>query len=409
MQTVIVRGFERRLEQFDRKERILELHQFPGRHPRRGDTRRNTLHVAHQRHLLAHGVGQVGILDEMPDYVQPFVDLHGILDRHGDPPFEQAAAHGGERAVDDIGEAALLAPPVRREQLEVADREFVDPHVVVLVDTRNRTDMGDVAVLGEFEVVEDGAGGGYAAGEMVDAETLERRGRELLAEFFTVDLLREDPFVEPVGVMLRPESGGEAVFVTALVDDLLGCEVRNELVDVVVGAFGHVELARRNVEERHTGRLPAEVDRSEEGVFLVGQDIVAQHDARGDQFDDAALDQPPHLLGVFQLLADGYALARPHQLGQVGVDGMVGEPRQFDVGCRTVGPPRERNAEYAAGLDRVLAECLVKVPYPEEQDGIGMHRLDRIILLHQRCLDIFFVYFFLCVHNKKLYVISIQR
>ena len=52
-------------------------------------------------------------------------------------------------------------------------------------------------VLGEFEVVEDGAGGGYAAGEMVDAETLERRGRELLAEFFTVDLLREDPFVEP--------------------------------------------------------------------------------------------------------------------------------------------------------------------------------------------------------------------
>ena len=84
-------------------------------------------------------------------------------------------------------------------------------------------------------------------------------------------------------------------------------------------------------------------------------------------------------------------------------------PRQFDVGCRTVGPPRERNAEYAAGLDRVLAEGFVKIPYPEEQDGIGMHRLDRIILLHQRCLDIFFVYFFLCVHNKKLYVISIQR
>ena len=409
MQSVVVRGFERRLEQFDRKERILELHQFPGRHPRRGDTRRDTLHVAHQRHLLAHGVGQVGILDEMSDYVQPFVDLHGILDGHGDPPFEQAAAHGGERAVDDIGEAALLAPPVRREQLEVADREFVDPHVVVLVDTRNRTDMGDVAVLGEFEVVEDGAGGRYAAGEMVDAEALERRGRELLAEFSTVDLLREDPFVEPVGVMFRPESGREAVFVTALVDDLLGCEVRNELVDVVVGAFGHVELARRNVEERHTGRLPAEVDRSEEGVFLVGQDIVTQHDARGDQLDHAALDQPPDELRVFELFANGYALARPYQLGQVGVDGMVGKPGQFDVGCRSVGPPRERNAEDAAGLDRVLAECLVKVPYPEEQDGIGMHRLDRIILLHQRCLDVFFVYFFLCVHNKKLYVISIQR
>ena len=209
--------------------------------------------------------------------------------------------------------------------------------------------------------------------------------------------------------MLRPESGGEAVFVTALVDDLLGCEVRNELVDVVVGAFGHVELARRNVEERHTGRLPAEVDRSEEGVFLVGQDIVAQHDARGDQFDDAALDQPPHLLGVFQLLADGYALARPHQLGQVGVDGVVGEAGQLDIRRRAVGPPREGDAQNAAGTDCILAEGFVEVTHAEQQDCIGVHRLDGVVLLHQRGFDILLVVGLRFFALKKLYVISIQR
>ncbi len=88
---------------------------------------------------------------------------------------------------------------------------------------------------------------------------------------------------------------------------------------------------------------------------------------------------------------------------------MVREPRQFDVGCRSVGAACERDAQDAAGLDRVVAEGLVKVAYAEQQYGVGMHRLDGIILLHQGRLDIFFVYFFLCVHNKKLYVIFIQR
>ena len=203
--------------------------------------------------------------------------------------------------------------------------------------------------------------------------------------------------------MLRPESGGEAVFVTALVDDLLGCEVRNELVDVVVGAFGHVELARRNIEERHTGRLPAEVDRSEEGVFLVGQDIVAQHDARSHQFDHAALDESLHQLGVLQLLADGHTLARPHQLRQVGVDGMVGKSRQFDVRRRSVGAARERDAQNAAGLDRVVAEGLVEIAHAEQQNGVGMYCLDGVILLHQGRLDIFFVDFLFGSQNRILY------
>lgn len=240
------------------------------------------------------------------------------------------------------------------------------------------------------EVVEDGAGGRDAARHVVDAESLERRGAELLAELLAVDLLREDPFVEPVGVVLRSEGFGEALLAAALVDDLLGREVRDELVDVGVRPFGHVELARGDVQKGHARRPAAEVDRAEVGVLLVGEDVVTQDDARGHQLDDAALDEPLDELRVLELLADGHALTRTHQLGQVGVDGMIGESRQLDEGGGAVGAARERDAQDAAGLDRVVAERLVEVAHAEEQDGVGMHRLDGVILLHERRLDIFF-------------------
>ena len=269
--------------------------------------------------------------------------------------------------------------------------------------------MRDVAVLGEFEVIENRPGGRETAGEVIDAESLERTGAELLAELFAVHLLGENPFVETVGIEFRPESVGKTVFVAALVDDLLGREVGDEFVDVVFRTFGHVELARRDVEERHARGLTAEIDRRQKGVLLVGQYIVAQHHARRHQLDNAALDQSPDLLGILQLFADGDTFARPHQFGQVGVDGVVGKSGQLDIGGRAVGAPCERDAQNAAGLDGVVAERLVKVADPEKQDSVGMHRLDRVILLHQGGLDIFFFYFLFCVHNKKLYVIFTQR
>ena len=68
---------------------------------------------------------------------------------------------------------------------------------------------------------------------------------------------------------------------------------------------------------------------------------------------------------------------------------MVREAGQFDVRGRAVGPARQRDAEYLAGLDRVLAERLVEVAHAEQQDRVAVHRLDAVVLLHQRRLDVF--------------------
>mgnify|MGYP006993158041 CR=1 FL=1 len=84
-----------------------------------------------------------------------------------------------------------------------------------------------------------------------------------------------------------------------------------------------------------------------------------------------------------------HALPGADQFRKIGVDGMVREAGQFDVRGRAVGPARQRDAEYLAGLDRVLAERLVEVAHAEQQDRVAVHRLDAVVLLHQRRLDIF--------------------
>ena len=134
VQAFVVRRLQRRLQRLDRRERVFQLDQFARRNPLGGNPSRNPLQVPDQRDLFPDRIRQVGILREALHDIQPFVDLCGVLDRHGDPAFQQPSAHRRQRAVDDIRKAALLPGAVRREELQVADRELVHPDVVVLVD-----------------------------------------------------------------------------------------------------------------------------------------------------------------------------------------------------------------------------------------------------------------------------------
>ena len=257
-------------------------------------------------------------------------------------------------------------------------------------------------MLRKIEVVENRPGRRDAAREVVHAETLERLGAELLAELLAVHLLGKDPFVQLVGVELVAEGLRETLLIAALVDHLLGLQVRDKLVHIVVRPFGRVEFAGRDIEKRHTGRPSAEADRGDVVVLLVGQDVVSHDNAGRYEFDHTALDKFLDELRVLQLFADRHTFTGPHQFRQIGVDGMVGKSSQLDIRGGAVGPPRERDAQNAARLDRIFAEGLVEVAHTEEQDGVGMHRLDGVILLHQGRFDIFLIVFFLLSHNRIL-------
>ena len=243
VKTLVVGRFQQGFEEFDRRKRIFKLYDFAGGYPSRRYARSDALQVADLRNLLGDAFGQIGLVVKPLHDIQTFVDAINLLDRQGDPPLEQTPAHRREGAIDHVCERALLARTVRREELQVADREFIDPNVILLVDTRNGRNMGRILMFGKFEVVENGPCRRNAAAELFDTEALERLSAELLAELVPVDRLRKDPLIEPIGIVPTAERIGEAVFVSALVDDFLRRQVGNEFVDVSIAALGGIKFA----------------------------------------------------------------------------------------------------------------------------------------------------------------------
>ena len=154
----------------------------------------------------------------------------------------------------------------------------------------------------------------------------------------------------------------------ALDEYLLGLVGAEELLQMLGGAFGDDEFARRDIQQRDAphGTIAGEPDGSQIVVLLASKDVVAEHNPRGDELRDATLDELLRQLGVLELVADSHATPCANELRQVGVEGMVGKARQFYVHRRAVGTLGERDAEDLGGSYGVVAEGLVEVTDTEE-------------------------------------------
>ena len=97
-----------------------------------------------------------------------------------------------------------------------------------------------------------------------------------------------------------------------------------------------------------------------------------------------APDQPPALAGLLDLVAERDSKSRPEQLADVQLEGVVGNPchrkamalAQLACGQRD---PEDRRCPFG-----ILAEGLVEVAQPEEDDGVGVLALDSLVLLEDR-------------------------
>ena len=132
-------------------------------------------------------------------------------------------------------------------------------------------------------------------------------------------LFGEHPVVHLVRTQAHTEIVLEVALALPFVEHLLGLEIADELLHIVVGALATEELAGGNVEERHAAGGLAEVDGTEEVVLLVVEHVVLHGHAGRDELGDATLHQLLGQLRVFQLVADGHPLAGAYELGQVGV------------------------------------------------------------------------------------------
>src|SRR5690606_3046037 len=104
-----------------------------------------------------------------------------------------------ERGVKDVDERALAAALHRVDELEVALRLGVERDVVVGLVALDAADVRDAALLGLAEVVERGAGGDEAEGQVLDAVALERVRLEVAQQRLVGEIVPEDP------VLLRRE------------------------------------------------------------------------------------------------------------------------------------------------------------------------------------------------------------
>ena len=245
--------------------------------------------------------------------------------------------------------------------------------------------MGDVAQLGvlcDVEVVQDGTACDDGIVHAGDAEALEVARLEVLQQAVVGSLEGEHPVLEFKRQVTRRERSGKALAVAALDKYLLGREIDQQFIDVLLVALSGEELARADVEKRHSQHLLAEVDGSQEVVLLAVEHRTTDDHAGCHQFGDAALDELLGELGVFQLVTDGYALASPHQFGQVGVERMVGKARHLGSRCRTVAASCQSDAQYFAGSHSVFQISLIEVSHTEQQYGVGMLGFHLDELLH---------------------------
>ena len=207
-------------------------------------------------------------------------------------------------------------------------------------------------------------------------------------EFLACGLLGEGPVVELEGDIACAERAFEHALLAALVEDFLRCEGGHELVDVVGGAFGDEELAGADVEEGHAAGLSAEVYGAEEVVLAMVEHRVGHGDAGGDELGDTALDECLRHLRVFELVADGHTFACPDELRQVGVEGVIGEAGHGGAlggpGLAVV-PPCQGDAENLGSNDGIVGIRLVEIAATEQQQRLGVLRLEVVELFHHRC------------------------
>ncbi len=149
-------------------------------------------------------------------------------------------------------------------------------------------------------------------------------------------------------------------------------------------AFPGDELAGGDVQEGDTVAFAFAADRSQPVVAATVHHSFGEGDTRRGHLGDAALHDGLGQFGIFQLVADGHAMAGPHQLRQVIVQGMVREACELD-GARPVVALGEGDAEHGGSGDGVLQKSLIKIADTEQQEGVRVLRLDAHVLLHQGC------------------------
>ena len=169
-------------------------------------------------------------------------------------------------------------------------------------------------------------------------------------------------------------------------DQFLRGESADESFDVFEAALRHLESSGGDVQERcPDGTVGVEFQAAEEVVlFLLEHTFGEGHAGREDLRDTALHQFALSEFWVFELVAHGNLVACPDEFGKILLKGVMRHSGHLSGTLFAVRAMREHQAEELAHEHCVVGVCLIEIPHPVEQDGLGMQCLRCEVLLEHR-------------------------
>ena len=117
---------------------------------------------------------------------------------------------------------------------------------------------------------------------------------------------------------------------------------------------------------------------------LALEQVVRKRGAGRHRLHHLAADDAFRLARIFHLFADRDPVSLLDEPPEIFGERLHGHAGQRHFRRAAVVPRRQREAEFPRRDLGVVVEHLVEVAHPEHEDGVGVLRLDLLVLLHQR-------------------------
>ena len=147
------------------------------------------------------------------------------------------------------------------------------------------------------------------------------------------------------------------------------------------------DLDRRDRPTVVLGAAAASLERRRDRGHAIGagvfEEMLVDERAWRDHASDGAIDDALCVLWILDLVGDRDAEALLDEPAQVLLGGVMGHARHRHAG----GALGEGDAESLVGADGVLAEELVEVPHPEEEQAARVRLLEASELPHRRRVE----------------------
>ena len=214
----------------------------------------------------------------------------------------------------------------------------------------------------------------------------------MLQQLLTGGRFRKNPVVQLEREKLVPEIPFKHTTLTSFKQYLLRSKVIQQLVYIVERTFGRKELSGRNIQEGHATGTFSEMYGSKKIILPIVQHVVVDRYARSYQLRDSPLHQLLGQFRVFQLVANRHPLAGTNQLGQIGVECMVGKSGHLNGLPLAIGTLGQRNTQYLRSNNGIGRISFIEVPATKQHHSIGMLRLQVEKLFHHRSKDNIFLH-----------------